>query len=50
MRTALVTYGVGKGVGVLVPCPLQELFGADDTAFGRHEDLEHGELLPVSAT
>ena len=38
--------GVGEGVGVLVPGPLQELFGADDTAFGGDEDLEHGELLP----
>jgi hypothetical protein len=38
-------YGVGKRVRVLIPCPLQEHFGADDTAFGRHEDLEHGELL-----
>src|SRR5690242_11670664 len=39
-------YGVGEGVGVLVPCPLQELFGADDTAFGGDENFEHGELLP----
>src|SRR5690348_10169704 len=37
--------GVGEGVGVLVPGPLQELFGADDTAFGGDEDFEHGELL-----
>jgi hypothetical protein len=39
-------HGVGEGVGVLVPCPLQELLGADDTAFGSDEDFEHGELLP----
>ena len=38
-------HGVGERVRVLVPRPLQELFGADDTAFGGDEDLEHGELL-----
>ena len=31
---------------MLVPCPLQELFGTDDTAFGADEHLEHRELLP----
>src|SRR5512140_2031075 len=39
-------HGVGERVGVLVPCPLQELFGADDTTFGCDENFEHGELLP----
>src|SRR6266404_75741 len=39
-------HGVGERVGVLIPRSLQELFGADDTAFGSDEDLEHGELLP----
>src|SRR6187397_596469 len=39
-------HGVGERVRVLVPGPRQELFGADDTAFGGDEDLEHGELLP----
>jgi hypothetical protein len=37
--------GVGKRVGVLVPGSRQKLFGADDTAFGGDEHLEHGELL-----
>src|SRR4051794_26630512 len=37
---------VGERVCVLVPRSLQELFGADDTAFGRDEHFEHGELLP----
>ena len=40
MRTALV-----NGSAFSIPRPLQELFGADDTAFGRDEDFEHGELL-----
>src|SRR3954451_20376306 len=39
-------HGVGERVGVPIPRPLQELFGADDTAFGGDENLEHGELLP----
>ena len=39
-------YGVGERVGVLIPRPLQQLFGADDTAFGSDEDFEHRELLP----
>jgi hypothetical protein len=39
-------HGVGERVGVLVPCPFQELFGADDTTFGGDENFEHGELLP----
>src|SRR5262249_30238759 len=39
-------HGVRKRVSVLVPRPLQQLFGADDTAVGRDEYLEHGELLP----
>ena len=38
-------HGVGERVRVLVPRPFQELFGADDTAFGSDEHLEHGELL-----
>ena len=38
-------HGVGERVGVLIPRSFQELFGADDTAFGGDEDLEHGELL-----
>ena len=38
-------HGVGERVRVLVPRPLQQLFGADDTAFGGDEHLEHGELL-----
>src|SRR5688572_6811022 len=38
--------GVGEGVGVLVPGPLQELFGADDPALGGDEHFEDGELLP----
>src|SRR5262249_49909138 len=37
--------GVGVRVCVLVPCSRQELFGADDTAFGGDEDLEPCELL-----
>src|SRR3954449_13318650 len=39
-------HGVGERVCVLVPCSRQELFGADDTAFGGDEDFEHCELLP----
>ena len=39
-------HGVGERVCVLIPRLLQELLGADDTAFGGDEDLEHGELLP----
>ena len=39
-------HGVGERVGVLVPCSRQELLGADDTAFGGDENLEHRELLP----
>src|SRR6266576_126051 len=38
-------HGVGERVGVLIPRSLQEFFGADDTAFGGDEDVEHGELL-----
>src|SRR4051812_45088872 len=38
--------GVGERVGVLVPRPCQQLLGADDTAFGRDQHFEHGELLP----
>src|SRR4051794_13083856 len=38
-------HGVGDRVGVLIPCPFQELFGADDAAFGSDEDFEHGELF-----
>src|ERR1041385_1678329 len=37
---------VGERVCVLIPCSLQELFGADATAFDSDEDFEHGELLP----
>ena len=37
--------GVGERVRVLVPRPLQQLFGADDTALGGDEHLEHRELL-----
>src|SRR3954469_19919151 len=39
-------HGVRERVRVLVPRPFQELFGADDTAFGGNEHFEHGELLP----
>ena len=39
-------HGVGERVGVLVPRPLQQLLGADDTALGSDEHLEHRELLP----
>src|SRR6266700_479692 len=39
-------HGVCERVRVLVPCSRQELFGADDTAFGGDEDFEHRELLP----
>src|SRR5690242_2911460 len=39
-------HGIGERVGILIPRPLQQLFGADDTAFGRDEYFEHGELLP----
>ena len=39
-------HGVRERVGVLVPCSRQEVFGADDTALGGDEDLEHRELLP----
>jgi len=37
---------VGERVGVLIPRAFQELFGADDSAFGGDEDFEHGELFP----
>jgi hypothetical protein len=36
---------VGERVCVLIPGALQEFLGADDTAFGRDENLKHGELL-----
>src|SRR3954466_4196992 len=36
---------VGERVCVLIPRSSQELFRADDTAFGGDEDFEHGELL-----
>ena len=39
-------HGVGERVCVLIPRSRQELFGADDTAFGSDEDFEHCELLP----
>src|SRR5438552_8559987 len=39
-------HGVGERVRVLIPGSRQELFGADDAAFGSDEDLEHCELLP----
>src|SRR4051794_15276181 len=39
-------HGVGERVCVLVPRPFQQLFGADDTAFGSDENVEHRELLP----
>src|SRR5207248_9720647 len=39
-------HGVGERVCVLIPCSRQELFGADDTAFGSDENFEHCELLP----
>src|SRR5262249_27487837 len=39
-------HGVRERVRVLVPRPFQQLFGADYTAFGSDEYLEHGELLP----
>ena len=39
-------HSVGERVCVLIPCSLQEFLGADDAAFGRDEDFEHGELLP----
>src|ERR1700687_3716909 len=38
-------HGVSERVCVLIPRPFQELFGADDTAFGSDEDFEHCELL-----
>src|SRR3954463_12227509 len=38
-------HGVGERVCILIPCSLQELFGADDAAFGGDENFEHGELL-----
>src|SRR4029450_4288972 len=38
-------HGVGERVRVLIPRLRQQLFGADDTAFGGHENLEHRELL-----
>src|SRR3954447_23457002 len=38
--------GVGERVCVLVPRSRQEVFGADDAAFGGDENLEHCELLP----
>src|SRR3954452_5519219 len=37
---------IRERVCVLIPCSRQELFGADDTAFGSDEDFEHCELLP----
>src|SRR3954452_16905385 len=37
--------GVRERIGVLVPGALQQLLCADDAAFGRDENLEHGELL-----
>ena len=39
------SHGVGPGVRVLVPHALHELFVRDDTAAGRHQRLQHGELL-----
>ena len=39
-------HGVGERVGVLIPCPFEELFGADDAAFRSDEDVEHRELFP----
>ena len=39
-------HGVRERVGVLVPRSRQEFLGADDTAFGGDENLEHRELLP----
>src|SRR3982074_2763818 len=39
-------HGVGQRVGVSLPPPFQELFSADDTAFGSDEDFEHCELFP----
>src|SRR3954471_19345591 len=38
-------HGVGERICVLVPRPFQELFRADDAAFGGDEDFEHRELL-----
>src|SRR3954451_24776593 len=38
--------GVRERIRILVPCAFQQLLGADDTAFGGDEDLEHRELLP----
>src|SRR5262249_14951094 len=37
---------VGERVCILIPCALQELFGADDTAIGSDENFKHCELLP----
>src|ERR671935_251129 len=37
--------GVGERIRVLVPRSREQGFGADDAAFGLHEDFEHGELL-----
>src|SRR5579884_951676 len=36
---------VGERVGVLIPCPSQELLSADHTPLGGDEYLQHGELL-----
>src|SRR5206468_7834307 len=38
-------HGVGERVCVLIPRPLKQLFGADDTALGSDENFEDGELL-----
>src|SRR6202008_3818568 len=38
-------HGVGERVCVLIPRPFQQLFGAEDTAFGSDEHFEHRELL-----
>src|SRR5215218_4185729 len=43
-------HGVGEGVGVLVPGPFQELFGADDTAFGGDRTSSTANCFRVSAT
>src|SRR4051794_19403966 len=39
-------HGVGERICVLVPRSREELFPADDAAFGIDENLEHCELLP----
>jgi hypothetical protein len=43
-------HGVGERVGVLIPRPFQELFGADATAFGATRTSSTANCFRVSAT